>query len=178
MADKSEPTSPKKSIEVAETPSREMMSFDLLRREVDRLFNLFQHGQWSFPFTRDVFEMEPLWRTGFSWATRPAVDVRDRETLYELTAELPGLSEGDVKLSLSDGVLTIRGEKREDRNEEDRGYYLSERRFGSFQRALRLPEDIDPDKIEAKFKNGVLTVKMPKVPESAAKTKRIEINKE
>src|SRR5262249_34400111 len=88
----------------------------------------------------------------------PAVDVADTATGYEITAELPGLDEKNIEVKLSEGTLTIRGEKKEQKEETKKDYYLSERHYGSFQRSFSAPDGVDADKIEAKFKSGVLTV--------------------
>ena len=99
------------------------------------------------------------------------------EATATLTAELPGLSEKDINLSLSDDLLTISGEKREERQEQekDKNYHYSERRFGSFRRVVQLPQHIDRDKIEVNFKNGVLNVRLPKSHDARQRQKRIEI---
>jgi HSP20 family protein len=93
-------------------------------------------------------------------ATAPAVDFTDTEKAYELTAELPGVDEKNVEVKVANGVLTIKGEKNEEREEKKKGYYLCER---------------DSDKIEASFKKGVLTVTLPKKPEAQKATKRIDV---
>lgn len=108
----------------------------------------------------------------------PAVDLVEKENSCELSVELPGLDEKDVRLSLKDGVLTLSGEKKEQTEEKKHGYHFSERRFGSFRRSFRLPDDIDQDKIEASFKKGVLTVTLPKNPEAAKGEKKIEVKTE
>jgi HSP20 family protein len=78
---------------------------------------------------------------------------------------------------LSDGTLTIKGEKKDEKEERNKDYYLSERRYGSFQRSFSVPDGVDAEKIEAAFKNGVLTVTLPKTPEAQKKEKKIEIKK-
>jgi len=99
----------------------------------------------------------------------------EKDKAYELTAELPGMDESNVELKIANGVLSIKGEKKEEREEKDKDYVLSERRFGSIQRSIRLPDGIDPDKIEATFKKGVLTVTMAKTPETQKSEKKIAI---
>jgi HSP20 family protein len=106
----------------------------------------------------------------------PAVNVEEAADALLLTAELPGMREEDVTVDLENNILTIRGEKREERDEEgEEGtkYHVWERRYGSFQRAFTLPQSVEADAIQAQFDNGVLTVRMPKAPE--AKTRTIEI---
>lgn len=112
----------------------------------------------------------------FTWKV-PVLDVIDKEDELKLSAELPGLTEDDIDLRVSDSMLTLRGEKKEDREEGDKegDYYLSERRFGAFERSVRIPEGIDRSKIEATFKNGVLTVRLPKTPEARAPAQKIDV---
>ena len=144
----------------------EWRPFESLRREVDRLFEDFQLGSWRSPFGRTMFDVEPFWRGEISWGKAPAVDVIDKEKAYEITAELPGMDESNVDVKFSDGTLTIKGEKRDEKEEKKKDYYLSERRYGSFQRSFGVPDGVDADKIEASFKNGVLRVTLPKMPEA------------
>jgi HSP20 family protein len=162
---KSEPTS----------ALREWRPFETLHREIDRLFEDFGGGSWRSPFRRSAFEVEPFWPRGETWATAPAMDVADTDKAYEVTAELPGMSESDVEVVASNGVLTIKGEKKEEKEEKEKDYYLSERRYGSFERRMQIPEDVDADKIEAAFKKGVLTVTLPKKAEAQKPVKKIEI---
>ncbi len=96
----------------------------------------------------------------------PAVDVVESENGYEITADLPGMDEKNIEVKVTDGVLTMKDERQEEKEEKKKDYYLQERSFGSFQRSFELPETVDADKIEASFKKGVLTVKLPKKPEA------------
>ena len=136
--------------------------FESLRREVDRLFEDFDRGSWRFP-SRSLLNIEPFWRRG---ATAPAVDIVERDKDYQITAELPGMEEKDVELKVANDMVTITGEKKEAKEEKKKDYYLSERRYGAFQRSFSLPDGVDADKIEANFKTGVLTVTLPKKPEA------------
>jgi HSP20 family protein len=146
-----------------------------LRQEIDRLFEDFASSFSLFPLSRRLFE-EPVWRMpGVFAITTPAVDVAENERAFEITAELPGLAEKDIELTLSNDILTIKGEKSEEKEEKKKDYYLSERRYGSFQRSFRLPEGVDADKIEAAFKNGVLTITLPKTAEAQKKLRKIEV---
>ncbi|ATQ68678.1 MULTISPECIES: Hsp20/alpha crystallin family protein [Methylosinus] len=132
--------------------------FETLRRQIDRLFE-------DAPFPRNApSELEPFGRFSLGWASTPAVDLIEKDKEYQVTAELPGLDEKNVEVKLQNGSLVISGEKKEEREEKDKdkGYFLSERRFGSFRRAFRLPEDVDKEKIAATFAKGVLTVRLPK----------------
>jgi HSP20 family protein len=172
-------TEPARKLEVtaggksaASAPRAAWEPFESLRRQIDRAFEDF--GSWRWPFSRSAFEIEPLWRRELRGAS-PAVDIVEKDKEYEITAELPGIEEKDVEVKLTNDVLTIRGEKQEHKEEKKKDYYLSERHFGSFQRAFRVPEGIDPDKVEAAFKNGVLTVTLPKTPEAQKKEKKIQI---
>jgi HSP20 family protein len=151
--------------------------FESLRREIDRLFDDFEWGSWRSPFRRALFDVEPFFRGEVKWGKVPAVDVADTATSYEITAELPGLDDKDIEVKFSDGTLTIRGEKKEEKEEKKKDYYLSERHYGSFQRSFTVPDGVDPDKIEAAFKNGVLTVTLPKTAEAQKKVKKIEVKK-
>lgn len=149
-----------------------------LREQMDRLFDEFV-SDWRLPsLTRDlgIFEpfQTPLWSRGL---VDVRFDVSETDDAIEIAAELPGIDEKDVELTLSDGVLTLKGEKKAEEEKKERDYYLSERRYGSFTRSIRVPESVDQDKIKAAFEKGVLTVTLPKRPEAKAKRKRIAISK-
>ena len=105
----------------------------------------------------------------------PAVDVAESDRAYKVHAELPGIDEKNVEVKVTDGVLTIKGEKQEEKEEKKKDYYLSERSFGSFQRAFQIPNGVDLDKIEANFKKGVLTVTLPKSTEAQKAEKKITV---
>ncbi len=105
----------------------------------------------------------------------PAVDFTDTEKAYEITAELPGIDEKNVDVKVANGVLTIKGEKQEDKEEKKKDYYLRERNFGSFERSFQVPDGVDTDKIDASFKKGVLTVTLPKKPEALKGAKKIDV---
>jgi HSP20 family protein len=142
---------------------------ELFQREINRLFE---------DFSRDFFRTPtPFGGGSEGFASVPRVDVSESENEYEVTAELPGIDEKDVEVTLADNVLTIRGEKKVEREEKDKdkNYYMSERSFGSFRRAVPLPTEVDEGGVEANFKNGVLTVRLPKSPQAQAKTRRIEV---
>jgi HSP20 family protein len=155
----------------------EWRPFESLRREVDRLFEDFQLGSWHSPFGRSVFDVQPFWRGEIGWGKAPAVDIIEKAKAYEITAELSGMDESNIDVKFSDGTLTIKGEKRDDKEEKKKDFYLSERRYGSFQRSFGVPDGVDADKIEANFKNGVLTVTLPKTPEMQKSEKKIAIKK-
>jgi len=114
------------------------------------------------------FEDTPL------WASRsPAVDVRESEDGYVLEAELPGLTEKDVELKVEDNILTLSSRKEEGKEEQKDGYLIRERCRSEFARTFVLPKDVDRENIKAEFKNGLLNVSIPKVPE--AKPRRIDV---
>jgi HSP20 family protein len=160
--------------EAAAPPARrEVSPFDRLRGEIDRLFDDF--GMWRSPFRRAMFDIEPFWRGEIGVGKVPAIDIAETAKGYEITAELPGIDEKNIEVKYADGTLTIKGEKKDEKEEKKENYYLSERSYGSFQRSFRLPDGVDADKVEASFKNGVLTVTLPRTPEAQKKEKRIEI---
>lgn len=154
----------------ASAPASGRDLFGALRGEIDRLFDDF-----SWPMLGG--RRRPLSLAGWMPASTavPAMDLVERNGGYELTVELPGMSAADVELRLADGMLTLRGEKSEEAEIEKGDYHLSERRFGSFQRAVALPPGIDADKVEAKFENGVLRVLLPKTPAAKASERRIDV---
>ncbi len=105
----------------------------------------------------------------------PSADALDKEDSYEIRIELPGVSEKDVEVSIENNNLTIRGEKRSEHEEKDKNYYFSERRYGSFERAFRLPEDVREADIKAVYKDGVLTLRIPKMEPKKPASRKIEI---
>ena len=122
----------------------------------------------------DAFGRFPAWPWGEQergWA--PAVDMIDRDDEVVLRADLPGLDEKDIEVTVEDGTLAIRGERKEQKEEKKEDYYYSERSYGAFARALPLPATVEADKVKATFKKGVLEVHLPKAKE--AKGKKIEI---
>ena len=149
--------------------------FVSLRREMDRLFNDFDREFWPTSLRRSLFDVEPFWRKEFTWATKPAVDIVEGDKAYEITAELPGLDEKDIEVNVAKGAVTIKGSKKEEKEEKHKNYHLQERRFGSFERYFSVPEGVDADKIEAKFGKGVLTVTLPKRLEAQNAEKKIEV---
>ncbi|MDA0676097.1 MAG: Hsp20/alpha crystallin family protein, partial [Proteobacteria bacterium] len=109
--------------------------------------------------------------------TALSVEVKESEKEFRISAELPGVEEKDVDLSLDDGVLTISAEKKQEREEEKENYYFSKRQYGSFRRSFRLPDTVDSGKISAAFDKGVLTVHLPKTNEVESSGKKIAIGK-
>ena len=149
--------------------------FDSLRREVDRLFEDFAGGLWRSSFGRSFFDIEPAWRSRSAMSTMPAIDVTETDKAYAITAELPGMDEKNVEVKVADDILTVKGEKQEEKEEKTKDYHLSERSFGSFQRAFQVPSGVDTDKIDAKFSKGVLRVTLPKSTEAQKAEKKITI---
>jgi HSP20 family protein len=149
--------------------------FDTLRREIDRLFDDFGAEFWRSPFTRRLFDMEPVFRREATLGAAPAVDIIEKDKAYEVTADLPGFDEKNIEVKVVNGSLSIKGERKSEKEEKKEGYYLSEREFGSFERSFGLPEGVDTDKIEASLKKGVLTVTLPKMPEAQKPEKKIEV---
>jgi HSP20 family protein len=149
--------------------------FEALRNQVDRLFHDFQTGFFQAPAYRSLLDIEPFWRRDFGFNVSPAIDIVEKDKAFEVTAELPGLDVKHIELQLSDNILTIKGEKQEEREEKAKDHYVSERRYGSFRRSLQVPGSVDADKIEASFKSGVLTVTLPKSAEAQKKHKTISV---
>lgn len=109
-------------------------------------------------------------------APLPAVELRETETGYQLTAELPGLGAADVNIEVGEGMLTLSGEKREASEHKEKDCLVSERRYGSFKRQMTLPMDVDSEQIAADFKNGVLSVTMPRRKDAAPRTRKIAVS--
>ncbi|GIK15903.1 MAG: hypothetical protein BroJett003_08670 [Planctomycetota bacterium] len=134
-----------------------MPSFENFRIEMDRLFSR--------------FFSEPL---GFAGAGRwleltPRVDLADTESAVEVKVEVPGVEPKDIDIEVADNVLFIRGQKVRDREEKKRNYYYVEREQGSFSRSIPLPASVNADQVDATFKDGVLTVTLPKKPGSVGR---------
>jgi HSP20 family protein len=149
------------------TPAMERWSpFDSLRSEIDRVFNEFTPGFFDRTFARLP--------TAFTRGV-PAVDFVESDKSYELTAELPGIEAKELDVTLANGILTVKGEKQESKEEKAKEFYLSERRYGSFQRSFQLPDGVEADKIDASFSNGVLKVVLPKTPAAQKNDRKITI---
>jgi len=145
------------------------------RSEMDRLFDRFS-GSFGFPSLRRMFDAEPSWRNESSFSfPSPAVELTEDDKAYKVTAELPGLESKDVEVTVSDSMLTIKGEKQQEKEEKQKNYHLSERSYGSFQRSFMLPEGVDASKIAADLSKGVLTITLPKTAEAQKQPKKIEV---
>lgn len=154
-------TRPKRAIEVrGEGP------IGWLRDEIDRLFEDFSfsrpaRGVFSFP--------------GLPVETKPAVELVEKDGGYRLTVEVPGMAEKDLDVELAEGVLTVSGEKRDESETKDSGYLISERSYGAFRRQISLPADVDPNSLEAKVRDGVLSLDMKKDENAAKRSRKIAI---
>lgn len=149
----------------------------VFRNEMDRLFD----GFWrrmvpAAPLRHTEVEPQPLWRfdSDFGFAV-PSMDLVETDKEFRIKAELPGMDASNVELGVSGDVLTIKGEKRDEREEKAENFHLSERRFGSFRRAFQLHPGVDVERIEAKFDKGVLTVTLPKTAEAASRQRKIDV---
>jgi HSP20 family protein len=143
------------------------------RSEMDRLFDRFGTG-FGFPSLRRMFDVEPAWRSSLSFSA-PAIDISEDEKAYKISAELPGSNPKDIDVSVSGDMLTLKGEKRREKEEKDKNYHFSERAYGSFQRSFQLPSSVDRDKVAADFSKGVLTITLPKTAEAQKPQKKIEV---
>jgi HSP20 family protein len=145
-------------------------SWHALRHEIDRAFDRFSEGFESLsmqPFTR----LQRLWSPGLTGLASLAVDVSETDKAYVITAELPGVEEKDIDVTVEDDLLVIRGEKRQDEEGKPDKAFFSERSYGAFQRMFTLPRGTDTAAILAGFRNGVLTVTIPKSPLSHSSRK-------
>lgn len=138
------------------TPRRSMVNWS---NDVDRWYENFFNSDYRL-------------NDGIS-AIRPVVNVEETENEFLISAELPGMEKKDIEISIEDGVLSIDGEKKYDKESKDKNYHRVERSYGKFHRCFKLPNGIDREKIDASYKNGVLNLSLPKSEE--AKPKQIEI---
>ncbi len=138
--------------------------FYSLQKEINRIFDNFFNELTPSRFFGDSFG-----------SFVPSVDVKEKDDEFVVTVELPGMDAKDVDISISDDILTLRGEKKEEKEEKEGNYYRRECSYGSFHRDIPLPAEVEPDKVEAEFKRGVLTVHLPKKPESQRKAKKIQV---
>jgi HSP20 family protein len=149
--------------------------FDSLRQAVDRLFDDFHQSAWVSPLRSSFFDMEPFLRSEMRLSARPFVDLVEKESAFEIAAELPGLDAKNIEVNVVGDSLIIKGEKQEQSEEKKKDYHLQERHFGSFERRFRLPDTVDTSKIGAEFKAGVLTITLPKKAGAAVTEKKIDI---
>jgi HSP20 family protein len=142
-------------------------AIDTLQQDMNQLFDRF--------FGRSV-GLSPFWSEEGRMSFIPSVDVVETDDSVRVSAELPGLDQEDIELSLDNDLLVIRGEKRSETEEKGRYSYRAERRYGAFSRSVRLPAEVKAEKAEAVFKNGVLTVTLPKT--AVTRAKRIAVKRE
>ena len=139
------------------TPWRPTGELSRLRREMDDL--------WSRFFGAPAETVSTAWM--------PSIDLSETDGDIQVKAELPGLESDDIDVNISGDLLTIRGEKKEEREAEEKSYHARERYYGAFQRTVRLPSEVKAEDAEARFKNGVLNLKLPKA--ETARSRKIEI---
>jgi HSP20 family protein len=160
----------KKQETVGGAVSRYRDPFTEMRAEMDRIFDNFlgpnRFGRWPL-----VSGAEP------SGISAPIVDVRENDKEFVFEAELPGIGEKDVQVTVRNGVLSLKGEKKSERDENKDTYHLIERTYGSFERSFRLPDSADEEKIAADFNKGVLRIVVPKRAEAVKAEKSIPIGK-
>jgi HSP20 family protein len=143
--------------------------------EMERVFDRFS-GAFTMPSLRRMFDFEPVRRIERTFTfTMPAIDVAENGKAYKITAELPGMETKDIDVTVSGDMLTIKGEKRQEKEEKEEDLYLCERSYGSFQRSFTLPPGVNRDKISSELVKGVLTVTLPKTAEAQKPHKKIEV---
>jgi HSP20 family protein len=174
-AAKNVPIAHRQSASGRPSPLTSWFNLHNLRRQIDHLFEAFSQRSLHLPFRRRDADVEQVWQRGLSLYGMPVVDIAEKEKSFEMTAELPGMDEKNIEITLSNGNLVIKGEKRESLEEQKQDYYLSERRYGAFERTFPLPKGIDADQIDASFARGVLTVSLPKRPEAIKPEKIIPV---
>ncbi len=141
--------------------------FESFQREIDRVFNGFFTDFGGFK--SDFFNL------GRASSFSPRIDVSEDKTGINIAAELPGMNEKDIEVSFKDGQLLIKGEKTHDEKKESEDVYHVERSYGSFQRSIRVPEEVEADRIEASFKNGLLKIKLPKSEKEREQVRKLEV---
>lgn len=141
-----------------------------------------QRSEWLYPLEREMKRLfDNFWLSPFeetsSWPSPylPPVNVREEDNQVVVSAELPGLQDKDIEVRVNKDTLRISGEKKEEIEAKEEDFYRMESSYGHFDRLVDLPAEVDENKAQAKFKNGVLTVRMPKTAESATKTEKIPI---
>jgi len=145
----------------------------LLRDDIDVAFDrMFK----SWPFQSRVLDAGSFADSfGGDGALQPRVDVSEEDDKFEIAAEVPGVDEKDISLTIKDDLLTLKGEKKSERKEEKKNFFMKERSYGSFVRSFRLPDSVKADKVRAKFANGVVTIELPKNAKSKSKAKEKQI---
>jgi HSP20 family protein len=142
------------------TPWRPFRELSTLKEEMDRLWNRFFEGP----------AIEPL---RGEWV--PSLDVSETKDNIVVKAEVPGIDPKEIDISYADGTLTVRGERKQEKEEKDENYHMVERRYGSFSRSVRLPHEVKSDKIKANYKDGVVKITLPKSEEAKKKEVKIKV---
>jgi HSP20 family protein len=142
-------------------------SFAFMRHDMDTLFDDFFRG----------FEVDPFFRS-HTTAFSPKVDVTENDKEIRVSAELPGINEKDIDITLNHDSLTIKGEKKEEKEDKGKDYYRMERSYGSFCRSIPIPVEIETDKVNASYKKGILKIRIPKSPKSVEEKKKIKVKTE
>jgi HSP20 family protein len=150
-------------ISIWDAPFPQLTTF---RSEFDNLFDRFFRGG-NLPAASDG--------NGWNGPVVPNLDIAETDKAYQVSAELPGVEPGDINVTVTDGRLVIKGEKKAEKDEKGRDWHRVERSYGSFQRAVDLPLPVAEDKVEAQFAKGVLKITLPKAPEAQTATKKIAI---
>lgn len=169
----------KSTAETGKTPAVKTppsaLPLSMLRDDIDRAFDRMFADWPKFGelmgrgfFDDDTFFPKPGVAT-------PTVDFSEDDKSYRIEAELPGVDESDVEVTVRDNRLFLRGEKKSEKEKEDENVHMSERRYGSFERTFQLPDDVNADKIKAKFSNGILKLKLPKSPKGKSKERKISV---
>ncbi len=157
----------------APAPARPPDVLRSFRSDMDRLFDRFA-GSFGMPAFSRMIDAMPTFDTGYA-LSMPAVDVTEDAAAYKVTAELPGMSEKDVEVTLAGDTLLLRGEKKQETEKGDASYHLSERTWGEFRRSFALPDGVDRDKVAAEFAKGVLTITLPKTAQAQKQSRQIEV---
>jgi HSP20 family protein len=137
-----------------------------IQNEMNRMFDLFLNDPFTMLSVPTIRSMSDF---------MPRIDVSETEAAMQVMAELPGMDEKDIQLSLENDTLIISGEKKNDVEEKGKNFHRVERSYGSFQRVIPLVSEVQTDKVEANFRNGVLNITLPKTPAAAKQTHKIEI---
>lgn len=149
------------------------------RGDLDRMLNRFLPEGWPHMGMGNLMDFDPFrgmaaFEAGNALQSAKA-DVSETDSEYDISVELPGIDEKDIELDVSEGMLTLKAEKREEREEKKKNYHLTERSFGSVRRSFHVPEGVDVGKIKAEFSKGVLQVTLPKTKEAKAKQRKIPV---
>ena len=144
-----------------------------MRNEMDRLFDRF--SGFDLPSFGTLPGIEHFWPKTNGETLSVAVDVAEDDKSYTITADVPGIDEKDIDISIAEDVLTLKGEKRAAKEEKDKQHYFCERSYGAFSRSFALPSDVDTSKVDAKFAKGVLTIALPKNPKATPASRKIPV---